>query len=349
MKFKYKNVYVTGANGWLGSQLVKTLIHGDDDVIKSFDNNNCSIYSFILNSDRKSDFLEHDVNNSIFKGDITRIKDCNSFFRNTENGILIHLAGVIHPKQVSDFYKINFEGTKNIVNAAISKGIKKIIVMSSNSPMGCNKDKFTPFNEKSNYNPYMNYGKSKMLMEKYLLNKISDGVDITIVRSPWFYGDNMPKRQVQFYKMIQNGYVPVIGNGSNLRSKAHIKNITQGILKCAFYSASKGKIYWISDEKPYKYIDIINLTRKVLKDKFQLKTKNSSIRLPHFFGQIAQLIDYLFQSLNIYNQKIHVVSELNKNIFCSIDLAKKEVDYNPKIDFETGIEKIISENIGLFR
>ena len=94
--------------------------------------------------------------------------------------------------------------------------------MSSNSPLGCNKSNKIPFNENSPYNPYMNYGKSKMLMEKYLNRKINQGIDITIIRSPWFYGENMPKRQIFFYKMIKKGIVPVIGSGKNLRSKANI-------------------------------------------------------------------------------------------------------------------------------
>ena len=100
--------------------------------------------------------------------------------------------------------------------------------MSSNSPIGCNKSKEEPFDEKSSYNPYMGYGKSKMLMEKYLNKKINQGIDITIIRSPWFYGDNMPKRQI-FLSNDKKGIVPVIGNGRNLRSKANIKNIVQGL------------------------------------------------------------------------------------------------------------------------
>tara|TARA_B110000027_G_scaffold61624_1_gene66202 strand:- start:8562 stop:9611 length:1050 start_codon:yes stop_codon:yes gene_type:complete len=349
MKFKFNNVFVTGANGWLGYQLVKTLLEGDEDVIDNFNNNNCRVTSFILNGDEKSKISSHNINHSIYEGDIRNIDDCKSFFKDTENSILFHLAGIIHPKNTSEFYDINYEGTKNVVESAILSGIKKIVVMSSNSPIGCNKDKFSPFNEESKYNPYMHYGKSKMMMEKYLIEKINKGVDITIIRSPWFYGDNMPKRQLIFYKMIQNGYVPVIGNGENLRSKAHIKNIIQGLLKTTFYEISKGKIYWIADEKPYSYNFIIDTTRKIMKEKFDLKTKKANIKLPFFFGQIAQLCDYVLQYLSFYNQKIHVLSELNKNIYCSIETAKKEIDFKPKINFESGMIKIITENINLFK
>ena len=53
-----------------------------------------------------------------------------------------------------------------LMEAAIKNETKKVIIVSSNSPCGCNRDKDSLFDENSNYNPYMNYGKSKMLMEK---------------------------------------------------------------------------------------------------------------------------------------------------------------------------------------
>ena len=44
----------------------------------------------------------------------------------------------------------------------------------------------------------MNYGKSKMQMELMLQSYIERGIDITILRPPWFYDEGMPQRQIQF-------------------------------------------------------------------------------------------------------------------------------------------------------
>lgn len=216
--------------------------------------------------------------------------------------------------------------------------------MSSNSPIGCNSSGSEPFDEFSSYNPYMNYGKSKMKMEQYLINKMNDGINITIIRSPWFYGNNMPERQYSFYKMIRKGIVPVIGNGENLRSKANVKNIAQGIILCANKKIAEKKIYWIADENPYSYNEIIDTIRKVLKIEFHLTVKNSRVELPNLFGWIFELFDFTLQKFGFYNQKIHVLSELNKHIFCKIDLAKKELGYSPKINLYEGIKKALLAN-----
>ena len=56
------------------------------------------------------------------------------------------------------------------------------------------------------------------------------------------------------------------------------------------------------------------------------------------------MVDYLLQNIGLYNQKIHVMSELNKNIACSIDLAKQELNYKPKLDLKSGLRKLFIKN-----
>ena len=67
----------------------------------------------------------------LFKGDISSQLSCKDFLQDaTSEDILIHTAGLIHPKSTKDFFRINVQGTMNIVHEAIEKKIKKIIVIS---------------------------------------------------------------------------------------------------------------------------------------------------------------------------------------------------------------------------
>ncbi len=345
MKLEFKNVFITGADGWLGKNLVQTLLKGDSDVLPQFSAGGYKLHSFVLKNAHKEISVNTD-SHIRFEGNLTDKSSCVTFMETASNDdLLIHTAGIIHPKKMSDFFNINVQGTKNIVETAIAKGIKKIIVISSNSPIGCNSSNELKdlFDEKSPYNPYMGYGKSKMLMEKYLLSKIEENIDITIIRPPWFYGENMPERQMTFYKMVRDGKFPFIGNGENLRSMVNVKNLVQGIILSAVNPISKGKIYWIADKTPYSMNEIINTVKTVIED-LGIRTKKQKIRLPHFTGQIAQLSDFIFQKIGIYNQKIHVMSELNKNIACSIQKAENELEYSPKIDLYTGTKMILQKH-----
>tara|TARA_Y100000768_G_C23989421_1_gene691198 strand:+ start:3011 stop:4063 length:1053 start_codon:yes stop_codon:yes gene_type:complete len=343
MKFKFKEVFITGANGWLGRQLIKGLLEKDEDVLEGFNPPRLRIHSLILPHE-DGQFLKNFGNSiKIVYGDIRKRKDCIKFLEKSKNSLLVHCAGVIHPKKVNEFYEVNYKGTKKIVETATSSGVKKIVVISSNSPIGCNRNKNNLFNEESEYNPYMNYGKSKRLMEEFLLGKIKKGEDITIIRPPWFYGENMPKRQITFYGMIRDGKFPVVGNGRNIRSKANVKNIVQGILLSSMLPIAKGQIYWIADEKPYTMIEIIETVREVLTNEFNISCKPQKIKLPFIFGQIAQVFDYIIQFFGFYNQKIHVASELNKSIACSIKKAKDQLGYNPKVSLYNGIKESLNK------
>lgn len=257
-----------------------------------------------------------------------------------DSSLLIHTAGIIHPKKVSDFHDINVLATQNLIQAAILKKVKKIIVISSNSPIGCNKDNQQEniFDENSPYDPYMNYGKSKMKMEEMLRDYINQGIDITIIRPPWFYGKGMPARQIEFYKMIIGGRFPFVGSGNNIRSIVNIDNIIDCIYLAATNPISNGEIYWVSDDKNMSMNEIVNTISEVFNKEFQINVKKNRIHLPDFIGFIAEKIDKFLQYIGIYNQKIHVLSEMNKNIFCSNNKAKKQLNFQPKVSLYNGTE-----------
>jgi nucleoside-diphosphate-sugar epimerase len=343
MKFEFTDVFITGANGWLGRQLVESLMNNDKDVLKIDKLKDIKINCLLNKNENDAFFLKFNNKINLVQGDLRNNNTINNFIYSSKKGLLIHTAGIIHPKKVKDFYDINLIGTSNLVEDAVKKNINKIIVISSNSPIGCNPNNKHLFTEKSIYNPYMNYGKSKEMMEKFLLKKIHNGIDITILRPPWFYGENMPDRQNLFYKMVISGRFPIIGNGKNIRSLANVKNICQAILLSSILKISKGKIYWIADDKNYNMIEILEIIKRVYKDKFNIQPKKNFIKIPFFVGQLFELLDYLIQKTGFYSQKIHVLSELNKNIACDISLAKKELNYMPKIGLYEGTFKVIKQ------
>ena len=334
-------IYVTGANGWLGLNLIKDITESTATPWSDYKKN---INAMILpGSDRK--ILENiNGNVKIFEGNVQDSKSTESFFESSKNGIVIHTAGIIHPKKVKEFYSVNLEGTKNVLKCALKNNIKRVVIVSSNSPFSFNKSHEEPFSEESPYNPYMNYGKSKMMMEEYANHFHKKyGLDITLIRAPWFYGPFQPKRQKRFYEMIKKGSVPIIGSGNNLRSMVYTSNLSQGIMLAALSKIATGKTYWIADKDPYSMNYIISTIEELLINQFSEKCKGTRLRLPNFISDTAVKVDYLIQKLGFYNQEIHVLSEMNKNIFCSIELAQKELLYSPRFSLPEGMKNSLSE------
>ena len=114
--------------------------------------------------------------------------------------------------------------------------------MSSNSPLGCNPFPDHLFDEQSPYHPYMNYGRSKYLMEQHIREvQQARMLETVIIRAPWFYGPHQPPRQSLFFQMIRDGKAPIVGSGENRRSMAYIENLAQGILLAAMTLMQMGK------------------------------------------------------------------------------------------------------------
>ena len=336
-----KNVLITGASGWLGINLINTFLRGIDLYPETHNlSENTSINVFIPRSEYEKIFSLFGDKIKYYYGDITNKEDCKNFLSNFKDGTIFHLVGIIHPKKISDLYKINFQGTKNICESAIDVGLEKIIVLSSNSPFGLNKDQVSPFDHNSNYKPYFNYGRSKMLMEKFI-KEIEEKklINTVLVRAMWFYGPYQPDRQNLFFQMINKGKVPLVGSGNNLRSMSNTENLSYGLILTYLKEEANGNSYWIADKRPYSQLEIINTVRNVLLKEFSIESINKNIKLPRIFSDIAYFADMIIQKTGFYNSKIHVLSELSKNIFCSIKKTEDDLGYNPKIDLKIGLKR----------
>jgi nucleoside-diphosphate-sugar epimerase len=271
-------------------------------------------------------------------GDIRNAADCAKFCADAKGAILFHTAGIIHPKKVSEFFAINRDGTTNLLNAAIKSGVKRAVIMSSNSPCGCNPHPDHLFDELSPFNPYMNYGRSKMEMELAVRER-ADQIEIVLIRAPWFYGPNQPPRQTLFFQMIRDGKAPIVGSGENLRSMAYVDNLCQGLILGAIRARATGQVYWIADRRPYSMNEIVDTIERLLEKEFGHACQHKRMRLPGFASEIAWLADKTLQALGVYHQKIHVLSEMNKTIACSVARAEKELGYRPTIALEEGMRR----------
>jgi nucleoside-diphosphate-sugar epimerase len=227
-----------------------------------------------------------------------------------------------------------------LVDAAARAGVRRAVVVSSNSPFGCNSTREGRFDETSPYVPYMNYGRSKMLMEQMVQR--SQQIETVIVRPPWFYGPYQPPRQSLFFRMIRDGKVPIVGDGNNLRSMVYLDNLVQGLVLAATLPQAAGGAYWIADDHPYTMNEVIDTIERLLETEFGIPCAHRRLRLPSLASEVALLVDKMLQGVGVYHQKIHVLSEMNKTIACSIEKAKEELGYRPTVALEEGMRRSIA-------
>jgi len=334
---------VTGATGWLGHRLVKALVKGlpDDD---RFQPDEARRVRCLVLPKTDVSVLEQVGNQIEFvAGDIRQKDSLKAFFMQAEGATVFHCAGMIHPPgRVRAFYDINVAGTRHVLLAAQEAGAKRLVHVSSNSPIGTNPATTHVFDEESPYAPYMHYGLSKMQAE-HLVREVSSDLETVVIRPPWFYGPGQPARQTRFFQMIRDGKVPIVGSGENRRSMAYVDNICQGLLLCERVNRASGQVYWIADAQSYSMNEIVETVARVLECDFEMSVIRRRVQLPDFAGNLAYCADKLLQSIGFYHQKIHVLSEMNKTIACSVDKARKELGYDPKVHLGEGMRRSVED------
>lgn len=326
---------VTGGSGWLGRALLRTLLAEPDAIGKA------GIRVLVLPGDAQ---LEEPDSAERMSGDLRNPADCARLCQEAAGATLLHTAGMIHPRRTREFYDVNLVGTVNLLEAAAAAGVRRAVVVSSNSPCGANPHPDHLFDESSPYRPYMSYGDSKMRMELAARRLHEQGeLEVVILRAPWFYGPFQPPRQTAFFRMIRDGGFPLLAGGHCRRSMVYIDDLCQALRLAATSERAAGETYWIADERPYSMNEIVDTVEHLLETEFGQRCRHRRMRLPGIVGDLARVADWSLQALGLYQQKIHVLSEMNLSIACSIEKATRELGYAPSVGLVEGMRRSIAD------
>jgi nucleoside-diphosphate-sugar epimerase len=323
---------VTGAPGWLGTPLVAALAKGAR--YRSVETPPQRVRCIVLPNADPSELSRLGPHVEILRADL---RDRRALVGACDGAdVVFHCAGIIHPRRIADLYDINVAGTKHILEEAVAAKVKRFVAVSSNSPAGLNESASRLMVEDDPPRPYLNYGLSKLQAE-WLVNDAhrAGRIEGVIARPCWFYGPNQPARQSKFFHMIKGGKPVVIGRGDNLRSMSYVDNTVQGLLLCARVAKASGNTYWITDRRPYSFIEILQTVAKILGVEIRPRY------LPSVGSDVARFVDSLLQMAGLYQQEIHVAGELAASIAVSIEAARKDLGYDPEIELEEGMRRSI--------
>lgn len=162
-----KTIFITGATGLLGSDLIKKL---SQKVI-----NIKALYR------SKVPFANSNI--EWIKGDLFDAVLLEEMLNNVDE--VYHCAAKVsfNPKEKKLLFKTNVEGTANIVNACINAGVKKLLHVSSVSALGRIREN-TTINEAMQWSEETSnsiYGKSKYLAEMEVWRGIAEGLSAVII------------------------------------------------------------------------------------------------------------------------------------------------------------------------
>lgn len=216
--YKKSRIHITGVSGFIGSNLAKTLseqftVTGSGRNYKT-PNNHCIDYFSVDWSNINS------IQKNIFK------------FTN----VVIHCAGLAHNlnNKISyqTYFKNNVISAVNAFQIAKDSGVEKFIYMSSISIFDTSKE-IMKINDESIPSPTNDYGKSKLVAEKELINKALDSkIELLILRLPMVVGIDSPGNFNRLINFLNHPLPFPLINVNRYRSLLSIESLSSFI----FYS-----------------------------------------------------------------------------------------------------------------
>jgi nucleoside-diphosphate-sugar epimerase len=242
------NILTTGACGYIGSKIAQVILQTGKSVIG-------------VDSDPERDPSLSDKSGFEFiRADITNPATFPAGVKKAD--ILVHCAALVH-KRSSDlsrenYFRINCEGTKNVLNLLDKDRLRQIIFLSTVSVYGDISNGIVP-DENARTAPEDFYGESKLAAED-AIKEFSDKHNIphTIFRLTPVYGDffllNISKRiyfpgKIFFYK---------IGSGAQRLSLASVKNVVDVIVGSMNNSNYFNQTFIVKDMEDYSINEIIS-------------------------------------------------------------------------------------------
>jgi len=245
------NILVTGGAGFIGKYLVRDLLE-KNYLVTIFDN--------FSNSTKDSTFSLVEMGAKIIQGDITKYLEIVNAIKDQD--VVIHLAAKISVSESItnplETYRVNVNGTRNVLDACDKNQIKKLIVASSAAVYG----EGTPnlkLTEESNTNPISPYGKSKVQMEQDITEFASKHeTNCIILRFFNIYGvgqsDEYAGVITKFIgKIKQESTLKIFGNGLQTRDFISVYDVVNSIHntiiegKEGIYNIASGKIITIKE------------------------------------------------------------------------------------------------------
>ena len=296
--------------------------------------------SHLLSESNKSDFYNLDKNPSPFHNEITLKGDIRylnqiKIPKCTDSVVLLAAEHRDDVSPTTLYYDVNVQGTKNVLQAMDSAGVKNLVFTSSVAIYGLNKK--NP-NETHKEDPFNHYGKSKWeaeLVIKEWYESDPNNKSVTILRPTVIFGERNRGNVYNLLKQISSGRFIMIGKGQNKKSMAYVGNIV-AFIKSRLDSIDLGyHIFNYADKPDFNMTELTHLIESKMKMNLSKQT------IPFWLGMLG---GYAFDLLAFFSRKKLSVSSVRVQKFCAttqFDASKVHDVFKSPYTLKEGLDKTL--------
>jgi nucleoside-diphosphate-sugar epimerase len=334
-------ILITGASGFIGSFIVEEALRRGFETWAAVRRSSSRKY---LQDDRIH-FIELDLSSQ---------EVLEAQLKGMAFDYVVHAAGATKCLHKQDFFRINTEGTKNLVNALVSlqMPLKRFVFISSLSIMGAIREQqpYEEIRETDEAKPNTAYGKSKLAAEQYLSTLNSQLIPeqssptrslstfpYIVLRPTGVYGP----RERDYFTQIQS-----IKNHTDFAVGFQRQDITfvyvTDVVEAVFLALEKGetgRAYFLSDGEVYQSSEFSDLVHEALGRPWWIRIKAPIwlLRIITWCGDWWGRLTGKMSVLN--NDKFNILRQ--RNWRCDITPARKELGFEPKVKLAEGVRRSI--------
>lgn len=317
-------ILVTGASGFIGSFIVEEALRQGMETWAAVRPSSSKRYL----QDKRIHFINLNLSS---KDELTTQLEGHEF------DYVVHAAGATKCLHAEDFYKVNTEGTRNLVDAlvAMKMPLKRFVFVSSLSIFGAihEEQPYQEITEQDTPKPNTAYGKSKWEAEQYL-DSLGIQFPYIILRPTGVYG---PREKDYFLmaKSISQHIDFSVGYKRQDITFVYVQDVVQAVF-LALERGKNGRKYFLSDGDVYQSATFSNLLHHELGEKWLIRIKAPIwiLRVITFIGEYIGRATGKMSALN--NDKYNILKQ--RNWRCDIEPAVDELGFHPQYSLERGVK-----------
>jgi nucleoside-diphosphate-sugar epimerase len=253
-------ILVTGANGFIGTSLVRSLCNAGYTVRATVRTARAEL---ALRNDVQ---IKHQSHLSLYNlGELDETTNWLPVLDGVD--CIIHCAArahilrETHPNPEEAFRRSNAWVTEHLAKQAASCGVKRFIFLSSIGVLGHNSHK-TPFTDDTAPNPKVAYARAKWEAEQ-ALHRLPHHIDYVIIRPPLVYGQDAKGNFGKLFTVIQTGIPLPFGAIRNKRHFLGIDNLVHFIMTCVAHPNPIRDTFLIADKAALSTTELLNRLSQV--------------------------------------------------------------------------------------
>jgi nucleoside-diphosphate-sugar epimerase len=319
-----EKILVTGANGFIGSNLVKRLL-SDGNEVRS-----------LVRKTSDLSFLEG-LDTQLFYGDINDKESVKTAMQGVSK--VYHVAGLAADWGAYElFEKVNFKGVQNIARVASQAGVSKMIYISTVAFHGFGK---TNMNEDSPIpDDLIPYAKTKYLAEQWLWQFQNEtDMKITAVRPGNVFGVNDRTFMLKYLEAMLSGKFSEINKGRSKTCPVFIDNLIDIITLAGNNDKANGEAFIATDGLD---IDWHTFNTK-LADALDIKLPKTSIPYGIAYA-VAKMYYGVHKLIGVKSEPFLTPYRVNnggKDYHFSIDKLKQFFNYSPRVSLDDAVAKTV--------